>query len=580
MRVHRRPRENRKDRRRRLRKNIILFLTISCLLVVLGSLAFHFQWFHHRKHAHQNPLVQTECGPIQGVKEQLGASSAIVFKGIPFAKPPVGELRWKTAKRLDKASCWTGVLKADRFKHSCYQFDLFEGRNESGREDCLYLDIWTPEIGPTKRLPVAVFIHGGSLMFGSSHTQGASPNVEFVSSMNVVAVSISYRVNTFGFLALDVLSRQSQTRTSGNYGFMDQIMALNWVKANIAQFGGDPAKATVVGQGSGGTSIYGLLASRKANGLFSKAIVMSGSAVFSKTTKEASKNNEIFLKNSKCDKKNDKETLKCLYRLNASEVLQATPWSSYQRWRGEVIADLPTKGLFDEAVCVVDGDVVTTPPALLKNIPTMSSKVAVMIGTTAQETAFLSLRDFTKKPLSEFVNYAETRLGPFSAELPKRAVNQYIMALNSSKPELLFTTMSTDLRVTCPNDNIGRNLSTVDNLTVYRYVVTNRPKHPARFTAKPTIYSVHLWDLAALFGFHHMPYGYRPTEQDRHFRDAIRKAFSRFMETGKPGGEKWMTYPSRVGIFGNERLKVQINYHQSLCELWNEYNMFDYGWIN
>ena len=557
--------------------NFAVFIAIFIIIFGLLILAFHTKHTYHIKH---NPVVETECGPVQGVKEQLGKSFGYVFKGIPFAKPPFGNQRWKPPQRLKSGSCWRGIFQADKFRDPCYQFDLFDGRKEKGSEDCLYLDIWTRRVGPDKKLPVMVYIHGGDLTFGSSHMPGTTPNVEFVNSMNIVAVSISYRVNAFGFLALDVLSRNSKTKTSGNYGFMDQIIALEWIKNNIQKFGGDPSQMTVVGHGSGATSIYGLLASRKANGLFSKAVAMSGSPVFSKTAKEASKDNEVFLNNSKCDKKTDNETLECLYNLSASEILHAVPWSVYPSWGRTGLDDLPNKGLFNGALCVVDGDIIATPPGKLGQAPPMPRNVTVMIGTTAQEIAFLPMENFTGKPLIDFVKHAEKRLGSFAPELPKRAIDLYRSKLNSTDPQILYTTMASDIRATCPTDTLSTNFSTVGSLTVYRYVVTNRPSHPARFALKPTKYAAHVWDESALFGFHGMPFGYHPEAKDLKFRDRIRKAFLEFFKTGKPITDKWMTYPSRVGIFGNENLVIEKDYNKAMCKLWNEYNLFKYGWIN
>ena len=559
-------------KKRRIRRqllNIAAPSVIVMLLLLVLALAFHFRRSEHNTVYY--PMAETECGPVQGIAENVGNSSGFVFKGIPFAMPPVGSRRWKPPESMKSDFCWKGILKADTFRAPCCQLNQ---EKETGSEDCLYIDVWTPKVKTEQKLPVMVLIPGVDLKIDSSHMPNYVPNVEFVESLNIVAVRINYRRNVFGFLALDVLSKYSNSNTSGNYGMMDQIMALGWIQRNIHVFGGDPSKVTVVGHGSGATSVFGLLASKKAGGLFSQAMAMSGIAVLSKTVKAASTDNEIFLKRSKCKKNNDEETLQCLYKLNASEILHSVPWLMYPNWGMTELNDLPQKGVFSAALSVVDGEILTIAPEELKTTLAMPHNVTLMIGTTAQEIAFQPAHNFTGKSFGELKKFVEERLKPLSVDLPKRAINLYKTLLNSNDPQLIYTTMATDIKATCPIDGISLNFSTVDNLNVYRYTIKNRPGRPARFAAKPTAYSAHFWDLSALFGFSGMPFGYNPTKRDLQFRDTIRKVFLQFFKTGKPGVTEWSTYPSRVGIFGDERLTVEGNIHRAICELWNENNIF------
>ena len=202
-------------------------------------------------------------------------------------------------------------------------------------------------------------------------------------------------LNVFWFTALDVISKQSEANTSGNYRLKNQTMALEWILQNIHFSGGNASNVVIAGHGSGATLIYGLLASKKARGLFSRAISLSGSAVFSQTSKETSRDNEIFLNSNKCNMKSDKDTLECLYSLSALEVLYVTPWFVYPNWAMRDLNDLPTKGFFDGTLCVVDRDVVVTPPKELGQMAYIPDKVTVLIGNTAQEIAFLPLENFT-----------------------------------------------------------------------------------------------------------------------------------------------------------------------------------------
>jgi len=315
-------------------KRIALLICVLLIVAAIFTFSFTFEVKIYRKewkNQDDDKLeAKTECGPVKGKKEQLEGRSAIVFKGIPYAMPPVKNLRWKPPHPLKQNNgCWKGVLDTNEFKNRCSQIDFTNGRKEIGSEDCLYLNVWTPRLDSSKKMPVMVWIHGGSLTTGSANDPGYSPNVEFVCNMEIVAVSMNYRLNAFGFLSLDILSNQSKSQTSGNYGFMDQILALQWVKNNIANFGGDPNQVTVVGQSSGGTSIFGLLASKQANGLFQRAIAMSGSAVFNITAEEASADNIIFLQKSNCLKQTVEESLECIYNLNTTQVLHSIPWFEY-----------------------------------------------------------------------------------------------------------------------------------------------------------------------------------------------------------------------------------------------------------
>ena len=564
------------------KRSKLLTIVICLVLLVVIATILALVYTQKGRTSLQHKTVQTECGLVEGLTESLEGSSAFVFKGIPYAVPPVKDLRWKPPQPLKpNKGCWKGALKAHKFKSACSQLDFFNGWKEKGNENCLYLNVWTPKIENSVKLPVMVWIHGGYLTAGSANDPGYSPNVEFVSKMNIVAVSMNYRLNAFGFLALDALSNQSISNTSGNYGFMDQILALQWVKKNIARFGGDPNKVTVVGQSSGGTSIYGLLASKQANGLFQRAIAMSGSAVYNKTTREASRDNEIFLRRSNCTRKTDKDTLACIYNLNQSVILNAIPWKQYPYWEMADLLDMPKKGLFDGALCVVDGVVVDSPPGMLSTYPAMPHRIEVMIGTTAQEIDVLPVRNFRKKELSDFVTFMSERLGPFSSKLPDRAINLYKRLLNSTFPHLLYTTIATDIRTTCPNNILSSNLSSAANLDVYRYIVSNTPSTPANFYLKYlSDYSPHMWDSSALFGFHGIPHNYIPGKRDTLFKETIRKEFLHFMNSGRPANQNWKTYPVHTGVFRNDGLTIEDAYNKKGCELWNEFNLFPYGWIN
>ena len=220
------------------------------------------------------PVVRVDTGELQGAVDD-GVTS---FKGIPYAAPPVGELRWRPPQ---PAAQWTGVRQAAEFGSDCMQ-GRFGPPPAAGApappaasEDCLFLNVWRPASAtPGAKLPVMVWIHGGGFVGGSGSFPMTS-GVRFAKD-GVVLVSLNYRLGRFGFFAFPALSRERADETKGNYAYMDQIAALQWVKRNVAAFGGDPNNVTIFGFSAGGVSVHSLLASPMARGLFHKAIAESG----------------------------------------------------------------------------------------------------------------------------------------------------------------------------------------------------------------------------------------------------------------------------------------------------------------
>lgn len=216
--------------------------------------------------------VRIDTGVISGVA--AGSPGIVAFKGIPFAAPPVGDLRWKAPRPAAK---WDGVRAMDKFQSPCVQPMRNSPGEIRGSEDCLYLNVWTPAKSDKDRLTVMVWVHGGGFRDGT----GAMPlyDGEQFARKGVVLVTINYRLGVIGFLAHPELSRESG-HGSGNYGLMDGIAALEWVKRNIAAFGGDPAKVTLFGQSAGSMAVNCIQASPLAKGLFRAVIGQSGASFY------------------------------------------------------------------------------------------------------------------------------------------------------------------------------------------------------------------------------------------------------------------------------------------------------------
>jgi para-nitrobenzyl esterase len=229
----------------------------------------------------KNPVLTIEGGQIIGVK--TATSGIIAYKGIPFAAPPVGNLRWKEPQPVIP---WDSVKVADKYgpasEQTAWDPESFYGREwrASGTvpfsEDCLYLNVWTSAAGKKdKKLPVAMWIHGGGYREGFAF-EPEMDGGEYWASKGVILVSVTYRLGILGFLSHPLLSAESTNGVSGNYGIFDQVAALKWIRNNIEQFGGDPNNITVFGQSAGAGSVQSLCSSPLSKDLISHAISMSG----------------------------------------------------------------------------------------------------------------------------------------------------------------------------------------------------------------------------------------------------------------------------------------------------------------
>ncbi len=212
-------------------------------------------------------LVKIDTGWVSGA-----GTGVRVYKGIPFAAPPTGPLRWKPPQ---PAKPWNGILVAKSFPANCPQIPLVPGPQS---EDCLGLNVWTPAHAPGAKLPVMVWIYGGGFQIGA--TSQSVYDGAALAAQGVVLVSVNYRLGIFGFLAHPALDQESPHGASGNYGLMDMVAGLQWVKRNIAAFGGDPGNVTIFGESAGGTAVCLLMIVPQAEGLFQKVIAESAAWMF------------------------------------------------------------------------------------------------------------------------------------------------------------------------------------------------------------------------------------------------------------------------------------------------------------
>lgn len=241
-----------------------LVLSFFALLIALGISA-------QSKQNMPNPTVKTAQGKLSGIQD----AGIYHFKGIPYAQPPVGALRWQAPQAL---KAWKGVRAAEKFGPRAMQrpiFDDMQFRSDGMSEDCLYLNIWTPSIQQEQQLPVLVYFYGGGLFTGD----GSEFRYEGVNMarQGIVSITVNYRLNIFGFFAHPELTKESPNHSSGNYGFLDQTAALEWIKTNIAAFGGDPNRITIAGESAGSVSVSAQMVSPLSKNLIAGAIGSSGS---------------------------------------------------------------------------------------------------------------------------------------------------------------------------------------------------------------------------------------------------------------------------------------------------------------
>ena len=342
--------------------------------------------------------VSTEHGMLEGAWSQADASIG-VFRGIPYAQPPVGNLRWRAPQDL---APWTGVRQATTFGAACWQSysdDAFVwSRGEFPRsEDCLHLNIWQPEkTGATA--PVMVWFHGGAHTGGFAHVE-LFDGTE-LARQGVVVVTVNYRLGPWGFLAHPALAEESEHNSTGNYGLMDKIAALKWVQKNIQGFGGNPDNVTLFGQSAGSSSVCALMASPLASGLFDKAIGQSAACLV-KEKRDANGQQrgarlaQLALGESGAQDSESQVTAKQLRSIDNQSLLSAmenSPWSEGSR-------------------IVVDGWVLPEAPVDVFNA-NQQAKVPLLVGSLANEGhELLPLNNaLTESELDQYLNktFAET----------------------------------------------------------------------------------------------------------------------------------------------------------------------------
>ncbi|VEN37883.1 unnamed protein product [Callosobruchus maculatus] len=371
----------------------------------------------------------TSCGKVEGILHDGG----IAFRGIPYARPPIGDLRFRPAQALNSLDyCWNGTFIAHNSTPVCLQ--LTGDGQTVGEEDCLTLDVVTPYVRYDNPLPVIVLVGADSFIGGSPGKM--RPSTRYSRIKDVVFVRPNFRLGALGFLALEALSESEYPHSSGNYGLSDLLEALRWVKLNIEHFGGNPTSVTVIGHKAGGTLVTALATIPKAKDYFTRAWATSGAALYpTKTLQEAEFENKGFMQAVQC------QNADCLRKLDAKKLVNAVE----DTWRKPLI-DLPAKGEDPSKRhqwLVVDGRIIREEPEKVWAREDGLS-VNLVIGSTAQSASSQKLLLKYDNWTSEFVKYHVNQSLLSEKNLVQEVLKMYPQTYHG------LSAMISDVRIICP----------------------------------------------------------------------------------------------------------------------------------
>jgi para-nitrobenzyl esterase len=464
--------------------------------------------------------VRTTTGLVE---EMPGSPPGVrVFRGIPFAMPPVGELRWQAPR---PAVPWEGVRKGADFGPRCMQAPIFSDMvfRDQSSEDCLYLNVWTPAKSPSDRLPVMVWIHGGGFQAGSASEPRQDGDA--LARKGVVVVSVNHRLGVFGFLAHPELTRESSHGASGNYGLLDQIAALQWVRQNIAAFGGDPGTVTIFGESAGSFAVSALMASPLAQGVFHRAIGESG-AFFNSADRLAPPSlAESEARGVKFATSLGTESIAALRARAAADVLQAAV--KVQPWFGPSI----------------DGHV------LPKDVPSIyaegkQSQIPLLAGWNADEVRGGVVLGKEKPTATSFAEDARKRFGP-----DDRALLKLYPATSDAEALDSAAALASDLFIGYATWKWIETHARTGRAPVYRYSFDRKiPVAPdTKVNGKPAtasdIGARHAGEIEYVFGALDSSPKVPWQAEDRKLSDVMMSYWTNFARTGDPNGPGLPTWP-------------------------------------
>ena len=472
------------------------------------------------------PSAITQAGPVVGKYR----GHVRVFRGIPYAAAPVGALRWKAPQPPKN---WTEPRSATRDGAICLQAKEIGSALSVGREDCLSLNLWAPE-SPGPGLPVMVFLHGGFFAVGSGDEKllqffHLQDGYRLAAAGPVIVVTLNYRLGPLGFFPHPALDDGSPDTRSGNFGLLDQIAALQWVQANIAAFGGDPAQVTIFGESAGASSVLSLMASPLTKGLFSRAIVESGYLKNIPKAAAQAMTAEVAAK-AGCAEPTIDMTSACLRGLSGEKVLEASATS----------ASAGKEQLF---VPYQDGWVIPEPLADAYRLGHIRP-ISVVLGTNTDEGGSLVKPLFgSKVRTDEELGQAVTKA--YGPEIWARARKIYGAATPTgiASPQKRLIQVVTDGIFTCPISTLGRQLAAVPGMKVRRYVFSHHLHLPILAGQG----AVHGLELFYVFGTLPAFPGLRWYPGEGKFIREVQTAWADFA-AGKDPGNAWPLFSAGENV--------------------------------
>nr|WP_162053365.1 carboxylesterase family protein [Pontibacter pamirensis] len=490
--------------------------------------------------------AKTVNGIVEGTTEQSGIRA---FKGVPFAAPPVGDLRWREPQPVQN---WQGVRQAKQFGPRAMQLPVFGDmgfRSDGMSEDALYLNVWTPAKSENERLPVLVYFYGGGFVAGDGSE--ARYDGESMAQKGIVAVTVNYRLGAFGFFAHPELTKESPHNSSGNYGYMDQNAALRWVQQNIAAFGGDPSKVTIAGESAGSISVSAQMASPLSKGLIARAIGESGALVNSSLDPtplaEAEKNGVEFASSLGAN------SLAALRALPAQQILDAA-------------GKLPM-GHF---VATVDGYFFPKSPAAIYAAGEQA-KVPLLAGWNSEEMNYMMVMGREKPTVENYENAVRRLYGEKADE-----VLEVYKATTDEEALQAATDLAGDRFIAYSTWKWMDLHSQTSGNPVYRYLFSRpRPpmtaemgnassglaggvvkeEDPNAFKMPAARGAVHAAEIEYAMGNLASNKVYAWTPEDYIVSEVMQNYFANFIKTGNPNGKGLPTWPT-----ASNGDKVQVMY--------------------
>ncbi len=469
----------------------------------------------------QQPIVKIQSGLLEGIHFGSNPNDA-AFLGVPYAAPPIGELRWKPAQPAPK---WSGTRKADNFGSPCPQLPAPWFPYIEGDEDCLYLNIWTTGVRPNASRPVLVYFHGGNNTQGYSQMTPLGPPL---SQMGLVVVSANYRLGPFGFLAHPALTAESEHHSSGNYGLLDQLQALRWIKENIREFGGDPDRVTVIGQSAGAVDICLLMASPMSQELFQGAILESGECqdTLNEDIRAPIKYNFIDTTGEASGERLTRDlgvpsgsgALRTLRQIPATEILNA--------WKNDA-------GLHFDAI--VDGWVVPKQPAQIF-AQGKQLRIPILVGSNADEATVFGHNDL--KTVSDYGKHLQQDTGQYS----KEEFQLYPVSSDADVPTRSARLESDEFA--CGAYSIAQAMTKArEESYLYNFTYVD----PGKRSRLGAHHGEELFFLSDSF-----PADWEHTNEDKYLGELLRGYWAEFAKTGEPnfdGAPQWPAFDSNSGEY-------------------------------